>query len=400
MSKQLRMLITVLLSIFYLTVSMSIYNSNLEIYKEDQELYGYFDAILFDVPKDRITRLNNFFVRKYGLIYSQRVKVFKDSIDIAYMDDTVYALLPIKVIDGRLADKQGEICLIDTLADENGYKVNDTIAINECEYVITGLFQDRVAIWRKNPYGFRDIKLNKMPEGIISTDDSIITDPTINAVISMRKIKEYDSAVTTIYTLSHSLFYEANYDFHIYNTELVSQGNQKYYYYSSFLSLFAISTVLLIISALVLDYLLMNINESKIDEHDSPLMSIFKSIILSGTIYYVLSLFVKNGFTIAISQFVISLFLLGGINTLFFCCLEKSNLGAYLRKNRSLSCLILYISCLVSLSICIFSIYRSLYIIKDSLKTILIVCNVVFIVISICIMSYLRKTLLRRKISD
>lgn len=387
-NKKTAIVMAVIVTLF-LIVAIIVYNLNLEKYLNDQETYGYFDCILFDIPEKNVNFLNNFFVKKYGLFYTNIVSINNahNQIIVSFADDKSKEMLPIVLSNGKEPSNKGEIAISEALAEEFSYSVGDQIILNGNEYTVSGIFIDRVTQWRQNPYGTRDKKLNMMPDALVSKDDLAIKENVINAVMMMRKIKEYDSAKNTIYTLGHSLFDgEAEYDDHIYYSELYSQGFEKYNSYSSFLTLFAISSVLCIVAFLArLFYQNKNNDDKSYIKTNGYIGQIIIGLCIGTILAIVFSYVVLEYLTISIGAFLLDVILIFGVSVLSMVALSLIFKKRQQLKDREIQVYII-LALIVAMLICIIGISMIIRIFQpDTLKSssfiVIIVANVILMLV-------------------
>lgn len=338
MKRSLFFALIVLCFVLFLTTYTVVSNQNLAIRKKDQDVYGIFDGIIFDITDEQLSRVNGLTVDRSGTFLTNREEVrIGDSVNtliVGCFDENAADMIGYSIISGSLPSDEDEICLIQKQAEALGLKEGDTLKLScgtySGEYTVSGIISSYVDSWRKNPYGNRDMKLNNMPEALVHPKCVLISEHINNVTVAMKKVNANDSSQITLSTYANTLFNgDPEYDKHVYYTELDSQGFEKYSIFSGQFIGIAINVVLVFFMLLYVKSSTTfekrkGVTQENVFAMRRQMFGIAASVILAGLICLVVSLSFGQLFRIQGFGFVMHMVLITAVGILLTIVLKKA----------------------------------------------------------------------------
>ena len=351
MKRSLFFALIVLCFVIFLTTYTVVSNQNLAIRKKDQDVYGSFDGIIFDITDEQLSRVNGLTVDRFGTFLTNREEVhIGDSVNtliVGCFDEYSANMIGFSIISGSLPSNNDEICLIQKQAEALGLKEGDTLKLScgtySGEYSVSGIISSYVDSWRKNPYGNRDMKLNNMPEALVHPECVLISEHINNVTLVMKKVNANDSSQITLSTYANTLFNgDPEYDKHVYYTELDSQGFEKYSIFSGQFIGIAINVVLVFFMLLYVK-LSTTLEKRNVFAMRRQMLGIAASVILAGLICLVVSLAFGQLFRIQGLGFVMHMVLITAVGILLTIVLKKACERGKMSKLKDMKTILLVI---------------------------------------------------------
>ncbi|MBQ4289259.1 MAG: hypothetical protein II749_04835 [Clostridia bacterium] len=272
---------------------------------------------------------------------------------VGCFDENAADMIGYTIISGSLPSNKDEICLIQKQAEALDLKEGDTLKLScgtySGEYTVSGIINSYVDSWRKNPYGYRDMKLNNMPEALVHPECDLISEHISNAIVLMKKVNGNDSSHITLETFANTLFNgDPEYDKHVYYTELDSQGFGKY-------SIFSGQFIGIAINVVLVFFMLLYVKSSTTFEKRNgatqenvfamrrQMFGIAASVILAGLICLAVSLAFGQLFRIRGFGFVMHMVLITAVGILLTIVLKKACERGKMSKLKDMKTILLVI---------------------------------------------------------